>query len=242
MCCITEIVHSNKSIPVSDMPTRIEALTLPLHHKAARAPMRRQQQQRAVRRVSFQPSEIDHDDNNVTRASSPALTTEERDELWYNPSEMNRFKNEARETSRRIRRNCISSNDECTRGLEQRISMDRQRNKWLAIRAILKAQDTCASPHELARIASRCTAWAKEVSLLTGHADYYAAYNPALVHLVPKTPSIPQPMDIHRKRPVQVIVIDDDDSEGEAQQRRIRPRLSIAQQTSPRRVGFVTAS
>lgn len=227
MCCISETYHTNKSIPVSSMPNRIDSL-FPVVKAAEGATLSRRIRQRAPRRVSFQPTEVDfHEDK--PRSS---LTQQERNELWYHPTELVGFKIEAREISRRIRTN-NPLDDECSRGLEHRISMDRQKNKYLAIRAILKAQDR-HSPQDLATIASRCTAWAKEVALLTGHSDYYRCYNPELAHLVPTTPTMSQPL--HRKRAVEVIVIDDDSEEEEV--RRTRPRLSV-EQTSPRRVGFI---
>jgi len=207
------------------MPTRIDALVAKSKMGAPTTRIHRA----PPRRVSFEPTAGSSSDN----ASGSSLTTQERNELWYHPNDLIGFKNEAREISRRIRHD--TSSVECARGLEHRISMDRQKNKYLAIRAILKAQDV-HSPQELARIASRCTAWAKEVALLTGHKDYYKAYNPELAHLVPTTPSMPQLAHIRRKRPVEVIVIDDDSEEEEV--RRQRPRLSIEHQ-SPRRVGFV---
>lgn len=214
------------------MPTRIDALvhltkivgaTARIHHQPAR------------RRVSFQQTELDTSDDVPRRGS--AFTPQERNTLWYHPMDLVGFKIEAREISRRIRRNSSSFDD--ARGLEHRISMERQKNKILAIRAILKAQDL-HSPQELARIASRCTAWAKEVALLAGSKDYYTAYNPELAHLVPTTPSMPRPLasGMKKKRPAEVIVIDDD--EQQEQVRRTRPRLSM-QHSSPRRVGFVTA-
>jgi hypothetical protein len=169
------------------------------------------------------------------------LTTEERHDLWYHPADLVGFKNEARDLSRRIRKNSLPEK-ECSRGLEHRISVERQKNKYLAIRAILKAQDR-HHPEQLARIASRCTAWAKEVALLAGYQDYYHAYNPALAHLVPTTPQMQQPIhtaQIERKREPEVIVIDDDDDDSEEEARRTRRRLSY-QHSSPRDSwGYVT--
>lgn len=229
----------NKAVPVAAMPTRIDSLVA-LTKTADAASRRIHRHVRAPRRVSFQATEIVSDDD----VPPNTLTTEERNELWYHPVDLVGFKNEAREISRRMRHDTNNS-AEHTRGLEQRISMERQKNKYLSIRAILKAQELNHSPRELARIASKCSAWAKEIALLTGHKDYYAAYKPELEHLVPTTPKVPQPLMASmtttqvRKRPAQVIVIDDEEEE-QVNPRRIRPRLSM-QHSSPRRVGFITA-
>merc|ERR1712150_138636 len=70
----------------------------------------------------------------------------------------------------------------CVRGLESRASMERQRNKYLATRAIIKAQQRYLNnPEQLASLASKCTAWAKEVELCTGYQDYCHVYNPSLL-------------------------------------------------------------
>lgn len=232
MCCISESYHTNKSVPVTAMPTIIDSLAMKKSTGASRMRIR------PPRRVSFQQTEFYHSTSSKHTDSPAILTTQERNKLWYHPQDLLGFKVEAREVARRIR---TSRSSECARGLEHRISMERQKNKYLAIRAILKAQDQCCSPAELATVASRCSAWAQEVALLAGHADYYMAYNPELAHLVPKTPTMQHSLvgmiEHHhqRKRAVEVIVIDDD----EPQARRTRPRLSIAQTSTHRRVSFV---
>ena len=225
MCCISQTIHSNKRPSMTAIPSQIDGL-VPLFKAAdttTRIPIHNT---RPTRRVSFQPAEVVTD---VPRGSS--LSKEERSKLWYHQDDLIGFKNEARNLSRKIRTNSLGDK-ECDRGLEHRISIERQKNKCLAIRAILKAQDR-HHPEQLARIASRCTAWAKEVALLAGHQDYYQAYNPGLAHLVPTTPQMQQPIltaRLERKRQPEVIVIHDDNEE----LRRARPRLSI-QHSSPRR-------
>lgn len=234
MCCISETYHLNKSVPVTAMPTRIDAL--PMSKTPAGASRIRA---RAPRRVSFQQAELTHSSTSDLHTNSHAImTSQERSKLWYHPQDLQAFKVEARQVARRIR---TSHSSECARGLEHRISMERQKNKYLAIRAILKAQDQCCTPAELATVASRCSAWAQEVALLTGHTDYYMAYNPDLAHLVPTTPttehSLVGMMEQHqqRKRAFEVIVIDNDEQEA----RRTRPRLSVSQTSPHRRVSFV---
>lgn len=212
------------------MPTSIDSLAI------SKTPLASRIRSRAPRRVSFQQTEVAHSSTSSMPTNSPAImTAQERNKLWYHPQDLLAFKMEARQVARRIR---TSRSSECARGLEHRISMERQKNKYLAIRAILKAQDQCSSPAELATIASHCSAWAQEVALLAGHADYYKAYNPELAHLVPTTPTLQHSlvgmMEQQRKRAVEVIVIDED----EQQARRTRPRLSVSQTSPHRRVSF----
>jgi hypothetical protein len=139
----------------------------------------------------------------------------ERRELWYQQADLNRFKEEARDLCRQIRSwdavveqplldtrldvALEAAGNECARGLEHRISMERQKNKYLAMRTIVKAQQRYGTPEQLAVVASKCTAWAKEVALCTGYQDFYQAYNPALVHLVPSSPTVKFPR-LSRKR------------------------------------------
>eukprot|EP00540_Astrosyne_radiata_P011444 CAMPEP_0116844882 /NCGR_PEP_ID=MMETSP0418-20121206/12948_1 /TAXON_ID=1158023 /ORGANISM="Astrosyne radiata, Strain 13vi08-1A" /LENGTH=213 /DNA_ID=CAMNT_0004475911 /DNA_START=123 /DNA_END=764 /DNA_ORIENTATION=+ len=142
---------------------------------------------------------------------SSTMSQERRNELWYPQADLAQFKNDARDLCRRIRHSnaeqqplldvphmdCTKA--DCTRGLEHRASVERQRNKFLAMRAILKAQSRCSQPEQLAVVASKCTAWAKEIALCTGYQDFYFAYNPALLHLVPQTPTAKFPL-VSRKR------------------------------------------
>lgn len=77
------------------------------------------------------------------------------------------------------------------RGLEHRISLERQRNKYVAQRAILECarRMTASSPSRrptstipidadvhLALVSSKVTRWSREVALSTGRNDFYAAY------------------------------------------------------------------
>ena len=80
----------------------------------------------------------------------------------------------------------IENDEQYTRGLEHRILEERQRNKCLVLKAILKAQHKYRDPDILAIISVKCTAWAKEVALCTGYKDFYRAYNPSMLHLVPQ--------------------------------------------------------
>lgn len=158
-------------------------------------------QQRQENKVSFNKKEV------ISRImASSDMRTEERNEIWYNHAELNEFKNEAKSLSRKLlqernqQSNQTADDNRCTRGLEHRISEERQRKKCLVMKAILKAQRRFKNnPEKLALIAVKCTAWAREVALCTGYRDFYLAYKPSMLHLVPKVPRVEFPM-ISKKR------------------------------------------
>lgn len=171
-----------------------------------------------LRRVSFDADEI-------VRCAPTQEACHDSNELWYQHDELVQFKDYTRDLCRKIR-NCsdllIEEQEQqpvlmdskldhvlqmeqncCARGLESRVSMERQRNKYLATRAIIKAQQRYENnPEQLASLATKCTAWAKEVALCTGYQDYCHAYNPSLEQFVPKTMSVKFPSLLQRKRRV----------------------------------------
>ena len=121
----------------------------------------------------------------VTPASS--MSQEERNAAWYPTSDLDAFKAEARLLSRKLRvepRTCTKGSSDA-RGLEQRVSLERQRNKIMALRCILKAHQKFADSEHVAIAARKCTAWAREVALVEGSRDFCEAYYPALTSLVP---------------------------------------------------------
>jgi hypothetical protein len=65
-----------------------------------------------------------------------------------------------------------------TRGLEQRVCLNRQRHKYLAIRCTLKAQMESRCPEFIARISNKCTQWAKELAVAEADRDFCEAYCP----------------------------------------------------------------
>jgi hypothetical protein len=136
------------------------------------------------------------------------------DNQWYLESELDAFKTESRQTCAKMRMNgpenvvdltseeIESDNDDCLRGLEARMSRERQMNRTLAIRAILSAQHRFRDPEVLALAARRCTAWAKEIARNTAIRDYYQAYFPDQVE-ASKPPAMPSaicPLVFLRKR------------------------------------------
>jgi len=199
MCCINETTSPLSSGFVTtaiSIPTRSDSVAFnPL--------------QKRVRRVAFLKAEVV-----ATLPPASEMSDSYRLELWYQQTDLNTFKNNARDLCRQIRE-CdavpdqplldtrldiaLEQENDCARGLEHRISIERQKNKYLAILAILKAQQRYETPEQLAIVASKCTAWAKEVALFTGYQDFYQAYNPALAHLVPSTPSVKFPL-LSRKK------------------------------------------
>jgi hypothetical protein len=212
MCRVTEAILANMRAQVSSMPQdQFNALLLNAILIEQREGMQGTCRQR--RRVSFQGSQVVSE---VTPCTS--MTPEERANIWYTQDDLIAFKNEARYISRKIR---FSPEEvEESRGLEHRISSERQQRKCLAIRAIIKAQSS--HPEQLPMIASRSSAWAKEMALRVGHRDFYQAYQPELAHLVPMTlPTTHPEFPSTRKR--EIIVTVDDNSE--EQVRRTRPRV-----------------
>lgn len=213
MCRITEAILANMRVQVSSMPQlHFDALALnAILIKQREEDMRRIRRQR--RRVSFQEPQVVSE---VTPCSS--MTPEERAESWYTQDDLAAFKDEARDLCRKIRYSPEAVEE--FRGLEHRISFERQKRKCLAIRAIIMAQSH--HPDQLPMIASRCSAWAKEIALLVGHRDFYQAYQPELAHLVPTTlPTTHPELASMRKRQI-IVIVDTDDKEAV---RRTRPRV-----------------
>eukprot|EP00542_Grammatophora_oceanica_P018444 CAMPEP_0194033216 /NCGR_PEP_ID=MMETSP0009_2-20130614/5983_1 /TAXON_ID=210454 /ORGANISM="Grammatophora oceanica, Strain CCMP 410" /LENGTH=237 /DNA_ID=CAMNT_0038673863 /DNA_START=68 /DNA_END=781 /DNA_ORIENTATION=+ len=209
-------------------PTRIE------EHSALKNVGRRR-----PRRVSFEAVEV----VGVCEASS-AMTDKERSELWYQQQDLSQFKSDIRETCKTLKSNTNESalldmqlvrsgrDSSCTRGLEHRVSMERQKNKYLCLKAVLKAQTRYTKPEQVALVASRCSAWAKEVALATGHQDFYMAYNPSMIHMVPQSPTVPFPLST-KKRVSLEVESDSEDSVERLTKRRRLQRTNITSAPPP---------
>jgi hypothetical protein len=211
MCRISEAIRANMRLQMTGMPQhQFDSLVVDAILKQQEDIGSIVTQVLRRRRVTFQEPQVVSE---VIPCSS--MTPEERSEMWYQQTDLIAFKNEARDLSRRLR--AFPEQEEECRGLEHRISFERQKRKLVAIRAIIKAQ--ARYPDQLAMIASRCTAWAKEIALLTGHNDFYRAYNPALVHTFPTTLPSTQFLSTRRRG---ISMLDDHDEEPV---RRTRPRL-----------------
>ena len=172
-------------VQVSSMPQyQFDALVLNAILIKQREHMHRKRRQR--RRVSFQEPQVVSEV--VTLCSS--MTPEERAKIWYRQDDLAAFRNEARDLRRKIRSTPEAVEE--SRGLEHLISSERYKRKRLTIRAIIKAQSL--KPDQLPMIASRYSAWAKEIALLVGRRDFYEAYHPELAQFVPVTLPMTQPV------------------------------------------------
>lgn len=174
---------------------------------------------RPRKRVHFDtdpPSVFDSDSGSCSSSSSSSSST------WYSASEMDAFREAVREAGRKAHIHQLerlagrasarpssppptrddksggSDEDEedqerTPRGLDYRSSLERQRNRLIAIRAVLECQRrlrsgklpaTCpsavaanVSPDvHLALISAKCTRWARELASLIGRRDFYEAY------------------------------------------------------------------
>lgn len=153
----------------------------------------------------------------ATVTSRCRLSFEEHHNTWYQVQELNCFKAEIRTVCNRIRNEqhsrdiaetssttkSESSDNIVTRGLEQRICKNRQRNKTLAIWGILKAQERNKHPEFIAKIARKCSFTAKELAIAEAARDFCEVYSPEKVEwLSPQIESMqsnPFPVKLKRK-------------------------------------------
>lgn len=129
------------------------------------------------------------DDTSVvgTVADRSSLSEEEHGRAWYPSRELEGFKIEVRALCRAIRgcrkdRRLLApafwSPPPLTRGLELRLSGDRQLNKSLAIWGTLKAQKRSGGdPEFIAAVARVCTSAARELAGAEAERDYLEAYD-----------------------------------------------------------------
>ena len=69
-----------------------------------------------------------------------------------------------------------------TRGLEQRLSEERQKRKFIAIHTVLKAQQRYAgNPSSVANVAAKVSRWASEVAKNEARNDFTKVYRPDLI-------------------------------------------------------------
>jgi hypothetical protein len=140
------------------------------------------------------------------------MSKEERDDIWYQQTALDDFKCQARALCRKLRD--APDESESSRGLEHRICLERQRNKHLAIRFVLKAQARSSNPEFIATVSSKCTAWATEVALAEASRDFCEAYYPHMASNVPEVGrSLEFPFPIKKRE------LEEPETE-----RRVRPR------------------
>eukprot|EP00957_Ditylum_brightwellii_P186201 14175301-Ditylum_brightwellii.AAC.1 len=160
--------------------------------------------------VSFAPNHLVHHLHCTPTATN--MTCEEKITSWYSDRELHVFKEDVRAASRRLRcqlhgaagqtshqstggfptnKTNFDGEVECTRGLEQRASYERQRRKYLAIQTILEYQrrlqqiassgkdhathvvDSC---FHLALVSGRATEWFSHIAATTAQEDFASAY------------------------------------------------------------------
>jgi len=131
----------------------------------------------------------------VITAPSPIASLLEQDatnswkeDLWYQAKDLALFRTEARELCRQLRSNITASTvamgsiDSHTRGLEQRMCLERQRRKFLANRCIVKAsikmreEPNDWNEERPACLSRKITAWAAQLAVEEAQRDFDRAY------------------------------------------------------------------
>jgi hypothetical protein len=108
--------------------------------------------------------------------------------------------------------------DDESHGLEARCCLERQRRKYLTNRCIVRAQKQL-SGEQLAMLAQRCTSWAAILAAQEGARDYYRAYKN---HPHKTDDDVVVVAATSAKRSASI-----SDDEGDADSRRVRPRLAL---------------
>ena len=123
-------------------------------------------------RVSFHDTRME-----VRIASLACLSDELRNDIWYSPSDIEGMRSEARDLCRFLRVNPQACPEEHTRGLELRISLERQCRKQLTVQGVVEAQRRCTDPAYLACLAQRCSIVPRDLALAQGQRDYSNVYS-----------------------------------------------------------------
>lgn len=113
----------------------------------------------------------------------PSHSEEDVSNMWYQPNDLEVFRNEARDMCRQMRETTVTTEkqvqmarDCSSRGLEQRSCLERQRRRYLANRCIVRASRKF-SHDKLAILATNCTSWAAALAKEEGSRDYVRAYH-----------------------------------------------------------------
>lgn len=128
----------------------------------------------------------------VPTALSCLEDDQDRHDLWYNREDIRGFRRQAQMLSKKGSEGTSSNNseEECTRGLELRMSLQRQDRKRMIVKRILDAQDDDCTPEEIGQIAQKHSIWSRKLALAQAHKDYYAAYHPNLTSVLPEMPAM----------------------------------------------------
>lgn len=125
----------------------------------------------ATGRVQF------HDSRSEVRIASLACLSDElRNDIWYSPSDIDGMRSEVRDLCRFLRVNPQACAEEHTRGLELRISLERQCRKQLTVQGVVEAQRRCQDPTYLASLSQRCSMVPRDLALQQGRQDYSNIY------------------------------------------------------------------
>jgi hypothetical protein len=139
-------------------------------------------------RVSFRDTRME-----VRIVSLACLSDELRSDIWYSPSDIESMRTEARDLCRFLRVNPQACPEEHTRGLELRISLERQCRKQLTVQGVVEAQRRCTDPAFLASLAQRCSMVPTEVAIAQAQRDYCNVY---LNISGPPAPQLQQPQSL----------------------------------------------
>ena len=179
------------------LPPREEVAKTPGHNDSNHVVNKRPQLSRRVvedleddhDRVTFQDSS-----NQVVLVQTALSCLEEdqdRQDLWYSRDDIKEFRRQAQILSKKCRDEPKSvCADVCTRGLELRMSLQRQDRKQMIVKRILDAQDDDCTAEELSQIAQQHSIWSRKLALATAHKDYYAAHHPKLTSVLPEMPAL----------------------------------------------------
>lgn len=142
--------------------------------------MKQERRKLTTRRVRFSHSEIVG-----TVVDRSEIPIEDYQNIWYFAHELESFKTEVRDACETIRGNSAApsiynnSTEFPTRGLEQRMCKNRQRNKALGIWGTLKAQQRNKDPEFISMIARKCSFTAVQLAYMEAARDYCEIYNPS---------------------------------------------------------------
>jgi len=133
-----------------------------------------------TRRVQFSHAQVVG-----TVVERSAIPIEDYTNMWYFAHELESFKNDVRMACQTMRdsgnsaaSSIYNSDNFTTRGLEQRMCKNRQRNKALSVWGTLKAQQRNRDPEFIAMIARKCSFTAAQLAYMEAARDYCEVYNP----------------------------------------------------------------
>lgn len=150
---------------------------------------------RVRRKVSFQECRRE-----IPVPSFACLSEEERRKIWHVDADIEGFKANARQLVER--QNIGTHQEENLRGLELRLSQERQARKYMILQAILRAQKRCKDPKQLSSIARKCSVWSKTAAIIEAHRDFCSIYDPARISAISSIPSMDEyPLPFKSKTP-----------------------------------------